>query len=408
MTTDTSSTPLHRTATAVILAGCLIAMLGFGVRSTMGLLLEPMTVANGWSRETFGLAMAIQNLLWGAAVPFASALSDKLGPSRVLAAGAIVYALGLYGMASAGSGLALHVTGGVLVGTGIAFTAFSIALASIAKVVGPSRRSMALGLGTAAGSMGQIVFSPITQGVISSYGWYDSLIVLALSVLLIIPLAFLLPGDDAGRGRAAAEQTMGAALKEALGHRSYLLLTAGFFVCGFHIAFIGVHFPAYIKDLGFPPSLGAISMMIVGLCNIAGSFAAGWVGQHWRKNYGLSAIYLARAVVIVMLVLAPKSEALILAFSAAIGLLWLSTVPLTSGLVAQIFGVRYMATLFAIVFLSHQIGSFLGVWLGGLLYDRTGSYDLIWWVAVALGIFAAIVHLPISERPVERLAAKGA
>lgn len=256
MSITPAPTPLHRTATAVILAGCLIALLGFGARSVMGLFLDPMTVANGWSRETFGLAMAIQNLLWGAAVPIAGALADKFGPSRVLALGAVLYAAGVYGMAVSESGLALHLFGGVLLGTGIAFTGFSIALASIAKVVGPQKRSMALGLGTAAGSMGQVVFSPVTQALITSYGWYDSLLVLAVSVLLIIPLAFILPRDPGGEGRAAAEQTMGAALKEAMSHRSYRLLTAGFFVCGFQLAFISVHFPAYIKDLGFSPPAG--------------------------------------------------------------------------------------------------------------------------------------------------------
>lgn len=406
MTTTSAPTPLHRTATAVILAGCLIALIGFGARSVMGLFLDPMTVANGWSRETFGLAMAIQNLLWGAAVPIAGALADKFGPSRVLALGALLYAAGVYGMAISESGLALHLFGGVLLGTGIAFTGFSIALAAIAKVVGPERRSMALGLGTAAGSMGQVVFSPVTQALITSHGWYDSLLVLAVSVLFIIPLAFVLPRDEGGEGRAVAEQTMGAALKEAMGHRSYLLLTAGFFVCGFQLAFISVHFPAYVKDLGYSPAIGAAAMMLIGLFNIAGSFAAGWAGQRWRKAYGLSAIYIARSIITVILLLAPKSETLILVYAAATGLLWLSTVPLTSGLVAQMFGVRYMATLFGIVFFSHQIGSFLGVWLGGLLYDRMGSYDPVWWTGIALGLFAAIVHLPIREQPVERLAAR--
>jgi predicted MFS family arabinose efflux permease len=406
MTDVSEPTALRRSATAVILAGCLIALLGFGARSVMGLFLEPMTVANGWSRETFGLAMAIQNLLWGAAVPVAGALADKYGPSRVMALGAIIYAAGIFGMAQSESSLALHLFGGVLLGTGVAFTAFSIALASIAKVVGPERRSLALGLGTAAGSMGQVVFSPFTQALIASYGWYDSLLVVAVSVLLIIPLAFVLPHDPGGAGRAAAEQTMAAALREAMGHRSYLLLTAGFFVCGFQIAFITVHFPAYVKDLGFSPSVGAISLMLVGLFNIFGSFAAGWIGQRWRKAYGLSAIYLARSILMVILLLSPKSEALILAFAAAMGLLWLSTVPLTSGLVAQMFGVRYMATLFGIVFLSHQIGSFLGVWLGGLIYDQMKSYDPVWWIGVALGVIAAILHLPISERPVARLQPK--
>lgn len=404
MTAAESPTPLHRTATAVILAGCLIALLGFGARSVMGLYLEPMTVANGWSRETFGLAMAIQNLLWGAAAPVAGALADKLGPFRVLCLGALIYALGMYGMANAGSGFALHLFGGVLLGIGIAFTGFSIALASIAKIVGPQRRSLALGLGTAAGSMGQVVFSPFAQALISSYGWYESLLVLAASVMLIVPLALVLPHDPRGEGRAAVEQTMGQALKEAIGHSSFLLLIAGFFVCGFQIAFTTVHFPAFVKDLGFSPAIGAAAMALIGLFNIAGSLGAGYVGQRFRKTYSLSVVYLVRSAIVLGLLLLPKSEALILAFAASMGFLWLSTVPLTSGLVAQMFGVRYMATLFGIVFFSHQMGSFLGVWLGGLIYDRTGSYDPVWWLSIALGLFAAIIHLPISDRPVERLA----
>jgi predicted MFS family arabinose efflux permease len=231
---------------------------------------------------------------------------------------------------------------------------------------------------------------------------------LALSTLLIVPLALVLPRDPGGQGRAAAEQTMAAALREAIGNRSYLLLTAGFFVCGFQIAFLAVHFPAYVMDLGFSPSIGAYAIMLVGLFNIFGSFAAGWVGQRWRKAYGLSFIYFARSVLTVVLLLTPKSETFILVFAALMGLLWLSTVPLTSGLVAQLFGVRYMATLFGIVFLSHQVGSFLGVWLGGLIYDRMGSYDPVWWLGVALGILAGIVHLPISERPVDRLQPRSA
>ena len=289
-----TSTPLYRSATAVILAGYLIAMLGFGARSTMGLLLEPITVAKGWTRETYSLAMAIQNLLWGAAVPVASALADKLGPSRVLSFGAVLYALGLYGMAVSDSSVALHLTGGMLLGTGIAFSSFSIALASIAKVAGPDKRSLALGLGTAAGSMGQVVFSPFTQAIISQAGWYPAMLALAASTLLMIPLAFVLPADRSGDGRAAAEQTMAAALKEAMGHPSYLLLVAGFFVCGFQIAFVTVHFPAYVKDLGFAPSVGAAAMALVGLFNILGSLSAGYLGEKWRKAWGVSLPYLLR------------------------------------------------------------------------------------------------------------------
>ena len=275
----------------------------------------------------------------------------------------------------------------------------------MAKVVGPQRRSMVLGLGTAAGSLGQVLFSPLSQLMIGSFGWYQSLLVLAASSLLILPLAFMLPNDVSGRAMAVSDQTLGEAMKEALGHQGFLLLTAGFFVCGFQVAFIGVHYPAYVKDLGFSAQAGALALSLIGLCNIAGSLLSGMAGQRWAKRYGLSVIYLGRSVATLALLFAPKTEFTILLFAAVIGFLWLSTVPLTSGIVAQVFGVRYMATLFGIVFFSHQLGSFLGVWLGGYLYDRTGSYDGVWWLSVALGVFAAVVHLPINERPLPRLAA---
>lgn len=405
MTSATPSTSaLSRSAVAVIIAGCLISLLSFGPRSSFGLFLEPMTMAQGWDRQTFALAMAIQNLLWGVGVPVASALSDRFGPSRVLALGAIVYALGTIGMAYSESGLMLQLTAGIMVGLGVAFTAFSIALAAIAKVVGPARRSFALGLGTAAGSLGQVVFSPLTQALIGGLGWFQALIIIAATTLLIVPLAFMLPNDTSD-GRVAAEQTIAAALREALANQSYLLLTAGFFVCGFQVAFITVHYPAYVKDLGFSAQVGAYALALVGLFNIAGSLLAGYVGQHWSKPYSLSLIYLGRSIATLLLLAAPKTEAVVLTYAAVMGLLWLSTVPLTSGIVAQIFGVRYMATLFGIVFFSHQIGSFLGVWLGGYFYDTLGSYDPVWWMNIALGVFAAIVHLPIKEKPVARLAA---
>ena len=390
----------------VILAGCLIATIGFGVRSVFGLFLEPMTVTRGWDRETFALAMALQNLLWGLGLPFAGALADRYGPPKVIAGGSLVYAFGVWGMASVETSWGLHLFGGLLTGLGVAFTAFSLALAAMAKVVGPERRSLALGLGTAAGSFGQVVFSPLGQGFIAAYGWEQALVILAACSLAILPLAFILPSDPGAKGEAPSEQSIGGAVREAMGHRGYILLTIGFFVCGFHVAFITVHFPAYVVDLGLSPQVGAYAIALVGLFNIAGAFLAGAAGQRWSKKCGLSAIYFARAVAITALLLAPKTETTIYLFAAVMGILWLSTVPLTTGIVAQVFGLRYMATLFGIVFFSHQIGSFLGVWLGGRLYDTLGSYDPVWWAGIVLGLLAAAVHLPINEKPLARLQAQ--
>ena len=392
-----------RTPIVVIVAGCLIAMVGFGIRSAFGLFLEPMTLAKGWDRETFGLAMAIQNLLWGIGVPVAGMIADKFGPSRVLAVGAVVYTIGVWGMATADTSFELYLFGGVLTGLGVAFTAFSLAMAAMAKVVGPERRSLALGLGTAAGSFGQVVFSPLGQSFITIYGWESALLMLAASALIIIPLAFILPSNTTAKGEVPSNQTFRQAMAEAGAHRGYILLTIGFFVCGFHVAFITVHFPSYVSDLGLDPAVGAYALALVGLCNIVGSFASGIAGQRWSKKYGLCTIYFARALIITALLLAPKTELTIYLFAGAMGVLWLSTVPLTTGIVAQVFGVRYMATLFGFVFLSHQLGSFAGIWLGGYLYDTTGSYDGVWWAGVALGLAAAIIHLPINEKPLARL-----
>jgi len=397
---------LPTTTATVILAGCLIALVGFGVRSTFGLFLEPMTLERAWPRETFALAMAIQNLLWGLGAPFAGIIADRKGALPVLAAGAVLYALGIYGMAGADTGTALHLFGGLVTGLGVAFTGFAIALSAIARVVPPERRSLALGLGTASGSLGQVLFSPLGQAFIAAFGWQSALLVLACFALLIVPLALLLPRSR-GATASAGGQTLAEALQEAARHRGYTLLTLGFFVCGFHVAFIAVHFPAYVGDLGLSASTGALALALIGLFNIAGSFASGAIGQRWSKKNGLSGIYLLRAAAITALLLAPKTEWTIYLFSAAMGILWLSTVPLTTGIVGQVFGTRYMATLFGIVFFSHQLGSFLGVWLGGYLYDTTGTYDAVWWAGVVLGLVAAALHLPIDERPLERAAEPG-
>jgi MFS family permease len=392
-----------QTPLIVIAAGCLIALLGFGARSAYGLLLEPMTGARGWGRETFAFALAVQNLVWGFGVPFASMLADRYGPSRVLAVGAVVYSIGTAGMATATTGVALTLFGGALTGLGIALTSFSIALAAMAKVVDPGRQSLVLGIGTSAGSLGQVIFSPLSQLVIAEYGWDSALFFLAASVLFIAPLAFVLPGNADAGGETNIDQGLGEAIVEAVRHRGYVLLTLGFFVCGFHVAFITVHFPAYVKDLGLAAEVGAWAIAIIGLFNIMGSFLSGLAGQRWPKKNGLVVIYSLRAIAIATLLIADKTATTIYTFAAVMGILWLSTVPLTSGIVAQVFGLRFMATLFGFVFLSHQLGSFLGVWLGGYLYDRTGSYDVVWWTGVALSVVAALLHMPINERPLRRV-----
>jgi len=387
----------------VIAAACLISLLGFGARSSFGLFLEPVSGARGWGREVFALALAVQNLVWGFGVPIASALSDRFGPSRVLAGGALMYALGTAGMAVSDTGAMLNLFAGIITGLGVAMSSFSIALAAMVRVVAIEKQSVVLGLGTAAGSLGQVLFSPLSQYFIDAWGWESTLFLLGFSTLAIAPLAFLLPGASAVGDASKVEQSIGEALAEALRHRGYVLPTAGFFVCGFHVAFIAVHMPAWVRDLGLGPEVGAYALAIIGLMNIAGSFASGLVGRYWKKKNGLVAIYALRAICITGLMLLPKTALTIYAFAASMGLLWLSTVPLTSGIVAQVFGARYMATLFGVVFLGHQLGSFSGVWLGGYLYDTTGNYDAVWRAGVALSVLATLLHLPINERPLDRL-----
>ena len=382
-------------------------MIGFGVRSVFGLFQDPVTLHHGWSRETFSMALAVQNLLWGLGVPVAGMIADRFGPSRVIIGGAVLYAFGTWAMSVVDSGALFILVAGVVVGLGVAFTAFSLALASMARVVAKEKRSLILGLGTAAGSFGQVVFSPNAQFAINLFEWQGALIVLAAASLVMIPLALVLPTSAVAVDEAASEQSMRQALREAGRHSGYVLLTTGFFVCGFQIAFITVHFPAYVTGLGLDSTVAAWSLAIVGAFNIVGCLAAGFVGQRWSKRYGLSLIYFLRAVLIAVLMIVPKTELVIYLFAGSMGLIWLATVPLTSGIVAQVFGTRYMATLFGVAFFSHQAGSFIGVWLGGRLFDATGSYDMIWWIAAALGLLGCLVHLPIDERPLARLRAAG-
>lgn len=391
-----------RSPTIIIIAGCLISMIGFGVRSSFGFFMEPISVGNGWGRDVFSLAMAIQNIMWGIGVFIAGAIADRRGPIMVLVCGSLLYAVGIYGMSIADSPALLQITGGLLTGLGVAFTAFSLVIAVMARVVSPTRRTLVMGLGTAAGSAGQVIFAPISQGYIQTFGWVATLWMLAAITLLIIPLTMCLPRNQAIDPNAD-KQSLGEALTEALRHRGFVLLTIGFFVCGFHVAFIGVHLPAYVTDLGLSAGTAAMAMSIIGLCNILGAVGAGVYGQRYSMKNGLSLLYFLRAVAILGLILAPKTELTILVFSVCMGFLWLSTVPLTTAIVGQVFGVRYLATLFGFVFLSHQLGSFAGIYLGGYLFDVFGSYDPVWWAGVALGVAAAVIHLPINEQPLKRL-----
>ena len=401
-----SKSPLSRSVIIALVAGCAIATIGFGVRATFGLFLDPMTEARGWDRETFALALAIQNLVWGIGVPFAGMIADRYGTRIVLMFGAVCYGGGIWGMAEAESGAALHLFAGVVVGIGVSFTSFALVLTAFAKIVAPDRRTLALGLGTAVGSLGQVIFSPLGNELIDRYGWETALIALGVMVILIVPLAIAMPSDPSAVGESDVGRSIRSELRQAFAHRGYVLLTLGFFVCGFQIAFITVHFPAYVKDLGLPASVGAYAIALVGGFNVVGSFLAGIAGQRWSMKSSLAVIYAVRSILILGLLLLPKTQLTIYVFAATMGLMWLSTVPLTSGIVAQVFGARFMATLFGVVFFSHQLGSFLGVWLGGRIFDATGSYDPIWWASVVLGIAAALVHLPIDERPLGRVVAQ--
>ncbi|RST82826.1 MFS transporter [Aquibium carbonis] len=400
----TTTRPVPSLPWLIILCGCLIAALTFGPRSAMGFFQLPMLAEKGWDRTTFGLAMAIQNLAWGLGTPFFGALADKFGTWRVLALSGAMYAAGLFTMANADSATALHIGGGVLVGLGVASGSFGIVLAAFARNVAPERRSLAFGIGTAAGSAGMFIFAPLSQGLIDTYGWYDSLLVMSAMMLIIPVLAIPLKGNSSSgtQRQSDIEQSIRQALREALGHRSYLLLVSGFFVCGFQVAFITAHFPAYIADIGIQARYAVIALALIGFFNIIGSLASGVIGQRYSKPMFLVWIYVGRSIVITLFLLLPQTPASVIVFAMTMGLLWLSTVPPTNALVAIMFGTRHLGLLGGLVFLSHQIGSFLGVWLGGYLYDLIGSYDTVWWLGVALSLFAAIVHWPIREAPVPR------
>ncbi len=371
----------------------------------MGFFMKPISESFGYGREIFAFSLALQNLFWGLAQPIAGAVADRYGTAKAIVGGALLYASGLYITANAGGIWELHTGAGILIGMGIAGTGFGVVLPAMARMVSPEKRSFALGLGTAAGSAGQFLLIPVARSFIETYGWQTALVIMAAGALLMVLLAAPCSGDGAGKGNLDDEpiQSLKEALTEASGHVHYWLLIAGFFVCGFQLAFITVHMPAYLSDQGFDSSVAATSLALIGLFNILGSLISGSLSGIYSKKWLLGYIYAARAVVLVMFLVFPISTFSVYAFSIVTGLLWLATVPPTSGLVAQMFGLRYMGTLYGIVFLNHQLGSFAGVWLGGYLFDRTGSYDLVWWATVVIAAITAFIHIFIDERPVARL-----
>jgi MFS family permease len=411
---EPKSTSTWRTPAVIIGCGCLIAMLSFGPRSALGQFLTPMSIDYHWGRDVFSFALAIQNLLWGVFQPFAGGVADRYGSVRVLWIGAICYGLGLALMSQATSPGALTLTGGVLIGFALSSCSFNLVIGALGKLVPESWRSIAFGAGTAAGSFGQFLFSPLARALIDTTGWQTTLVIFGGMMLLILPLALALatPSQDAPAGTAAAaprpQQSVTQALWEAFGHRSYVLLVLGFFTCGFQLAFITVHLPSYLVDRGLSAEVGAWTIGIIGLANIFGSVLAGWLGNRMPKRYILSAIYFGRAVAVIAFITLPASTGSALVFGAVTGFLWLSTVPPTSGLVALMFGTRWLAMLFGFAFFSHQVGGFLGVLLGGWAFEYSHSYDPVWWLSVLFGVLSALINLPIVEKPVVRPAVAAA
>jgi len=391
-----------------LLSGTLILLITFGTRNVYGLLMAPVSADLGWGREPFAFAVAFQSIIWGAAVPIFGALADKYGPAKIIVFGGITYAAGLAMMAAAQTPLDATISIGVLTGLGLSAAGFPIILAVIGRTVPAEKRSLYLGIASAGGSSGQLVLVPAGQYLIDGVGWQTSLLVFAVLVAAIVPLsAALAGGHRAGAGTIRMPQTIGAALREAARHSGFLLLTAGYFVCGFQTMFIGAHLPAMLADHHMANWLAAVALALIGFFNIIGCFAWGWLGGRYSKKMLLSALYFARSVVMLAFILLPITQESVVVFAATMGILWLATVPLTGALVAQIFGTQYMSMLYGLTFLSHQLGSFLGIWLGGRLYDLTGNYDAVWWGGIVLGLVAALIHWPINERPLARLAAQG-
>lgn len=399
----TSTPPARLSAAQVLICGAAIVTLSMGVRHGFGLWLQPITQDMGWTREDFSFALAIQNLAWGLFGIFAGMAADRFGAFRVLLGGAVLYALGLAGMALSPTPFVFMLTAGLLIGAAQAGTTYAVVYGVIGRQIPAERRSWAMGVAAAAGSFGQFLMVPVEGWLIFGVGWQQALLVLGAAVLLIMPLALFLrePGFMGGAA-PRREQTIGQALREAFGYRSFQLLMAGYFVCGFQVVFIGVHMPSYLKDHGLSPQVASTALALIGLFNVFGTYAAGALGQRLAKRHILAFIYLARSVAIVVFLWAPLTPTSVYVFSAVMGVLWLSTVPPTNAVLAQIFGVAHMSMLGGFVFFSHQIGSFMGVWLGGVLYDRTGSYDIVWYIAIVLGVFAALVNLPVRESAIER------
>jgi len=399
-----------RTPLVVVVCGCLIGMMTFGARSTFGFFMQPMSREFAWGRDVFGLALAIQNLLWGIGQPIAGAIADRFGSLRVISLGALMYAAGLILMRYAATPLSLDVSAGVLIGLGLSGCSFNLVLSAFGKLVPLEWRGVALGAGTAAGSFGQFVFAPFGVAMLDNFGWQPALTVFACLMLLVVPLSLALatPPMSAGSVAVTEQQTFKHALAEAFGHRSYILLVLGFFTCGFQLAFITVHLPAYLVDRGVPVQVGGWVVATIGLFNIIGSLSVGWLQSRMPKRYILSAIYFVRAMSIVAFISLPVTAFTAIVFGVVTGLTWLSTVPPTSSLVAVMFGTRWLATLFGFAFFSHQVGGFLGVLLGGMVFEKFGSYTPIWWLSVLFGVLSALINLPIVEKPVARPVAQPA
>jgi len=391
--------------TQVLACGAAIVTLSMGIRHGFGLWLQPLTQAQGWGRQEFAFAMALQNLSWGFMGIFAGMVADRFGAFRVIALGALVYGVGLLGMAWSTDPWVFALFTGVIIGTAQAGTTYAVIYGVIGRNVPAERRSWAMGVAAAAGSFGQFLMVPVEGLLISQMGWQTALVILAAAALLIIPLAWGLREPALNKpGQVQRDQTIGQALKEAFKYPSFQLLMAGYFVCGFQVVFIGVHMPSYLKDHGLAPQVASYALALIGLFNVFGTYIAGTLGQKMAKKKILAFIYAARSVAIVLFLWAPLTPISVYVFSAVMGLLWLSTVPPTNAAVAQIFGISHLSMLSGFIFFSHQIGSFMGVWLGGYLYDKTGSYDIVWYLAIALGVFAALVNLPVRESPIERQA----